>query len=131
MRRLTNAPASFDNVGHMVIEDLCAPSILEHFLREAEPFLKRAAAHIAEDFPAARSDLVQEARIALWQLDLSRFSQRDVLYLRRILCNRMIDVYKTECLEGLTTGWSRHADRGTRRTKRKTTVIPEATRKAA
>lgn len=89
----------------LVIEDRCSPTILERITREFESYLKRAADRIAADFPAAAADMVQEARIALWELDLGRFTQRDVPYLKRILFNRMIDVYGNECRGGLTSGW--------------------------
>ena len=112
MTRATKASARLDTLTRIVVENLCAPSIVERIIREAERYLERAAGHIAEDFPAIAEDMVQEARITLWQLDLGRFPQRKAQYLRRILCNRMIDAYKTECLGGLTTGWSRHADGG-------------------
>src|SRR5689334_14324784 len=93
----------------LVIEDRCAPTIVDRIIREAEPYLERAAKHIALDYPAIRDDLVQEARITLWELDLGRFAQRDARYLRRILCTRMFHSYQSECRSGLTTGWSKHA----------------------
>src|SRR5690348_14316048 len=93
---------------HLVIEDRCAPEILGRLVREAEPLLKYWAAGIAADFPAAVPDMVQEARIKLWQLDLSRFPQRDVKYLERILYTCMIHVHRKECRAGFTTGWSKH-----------------------
>ena len=93
----------------LVIEDRCASSIVDRILREVEPFLKRAAKHIAAKYPAIRRDLIQEARITLWELDLGRFAQRDARYLRRILCTRMFHSYQSECRSGLTTGWSKHA----------------------
>jgi DNA-directed RNA polymerase specialized sigma24 family protein len=92
----------------VVIEDRCAPAIVECALREAEPYLERTAAYIAIEFPAAAADMMQEARIKLWQLDLGRATQRDAAYVERILCNRMIDVYRSECRGGLTSGWSKH-----------------------
>jgi DNA-directed RNA polymerase specialized sigma24 family protein len=89
----------------LVVEDRCAPTIIERIMREAGPYLQRAAAHIANDFPAAAEDMVQEAWITLWELDIGRFPQRDAAYLERILCTRMIQVYRTECRGGLTSGW--------------------------
>jgi hypothetical protein len=91
----------------LVIEDRCAPEILERVIREAQPFLERAAARIAADFPAARPDLIQEAHVMLWQLDLGRFPQSMARYLARMLRNRMRDVYEIECRHGLTTGRSK------------------------
>jgi DNA-directed RNA polymerase specialized sigma24 family protein len=124
MTRATKAVPPNDAPPRLVIVDLCAPSILE-------PYLRRAAAYIAEDFPAARADLVQEARITLWQLDLSRFPQSAATYLKRILYTRMLRVYRIECLEGLTTGWSPHADRGKRKAPRKAPAAPPRMPKAA
>jgi hypothetical protein len=114
MTQATEASRPLNTLPRIVVYDLCAPAILERVLHEAEPYLERTAKYIANDFPAARADLVQEARITLWQLDLSRFPQRDVGYLKRILCTRMYRVYHSECLGGLTTGWSRHRGRGKR-----------------
>lgn len=95
----------------IVIEDRCAPAIIERLLREVEPFLERTASFIAAEFPGAASDMIQEARIRLWELDVGRLSPRDAPYVERILCNRMIDVYRSECLGGLTSGWSKHRSR--------------------
>ena len=92
-----------------IVEDRCAPIILERIIGEYEPYLIRTASNIASNFPAVISDMVQEARIALWALDLGRFAQRDEAYLDRILCNRMIDVFEIERRGGLTTGWSKHS----------------------
>jgi DNA-directed RNA polymerase specialized sigma24 family protein len=91
----------------IVIVDRSAAILAERTIREFEPYLERAAAHIADHYPAAAEDMVQEARIRLWELDLGRFSQRDAGYLKRILCNRMIDVFQTECRDGLTRGSSK------------------------
>src|SRR5689334_4717783 len=88
----------------ILVEDRCAPSILERVIREVEPYLERAAEHIAADDPAAADDMVQEARITLWQLDLGRFAKRDRAYVKRILRNRMIAVCTIESRGGLTTG---------------------------
>ena len=93
----------------LLVEDRCDPGISERITRELEPYLEHAAVSIAAaDFPAAVDDMVQEARIALWELDLGRFSQREATYLRRILFNRMVDVYRTEWRGGLTSGWPTH-----------------------
>lgn len=86
----------------IAIEDRCAPAIVDRLVEELEPFLLRAAAYIADELPSAVADMMQEARITLWELDLGRFAQRDAAYLQRILCNRMIDVYRKECRRGLT-----------------------------
>lgn len=92
----------------IVAEDRCGPAIFDQIMRQVEPYLNRAAAHIASDHPAVVVDLVQEARIALWDLDLGRFARRDAEYLRSILWSRMVDVYRAESWGGLTTGWSKH-----------------------
>ena len=131
MTPATKAPAPVDAPFRFVIQDLCAPAILERLIDEAELYLKRAAAYIAEDFPAARPDLVQEARITLWQTDVTRFPQSAAGYLKRILYTRMSRVYRTECLEGLTTGWSPHADRGKRKAPRKAPNTSRGLPKAA
>ena len=68
--------------------------ILEGALRELEPYLNRVARHIATEYPAAAADMVQEARITLWQVDLGRFAQSDLPYLRGMLWKRMIDAYR-------------------------------------
>ncbi len=93
----------------IVVEDRCSPAIVEQILGEIEPYLERSAAYIAAEFPSAAADMVQEARSKLWELDIGRLVQRDAAYVERILCNRMIDVYRAECLGGLTSGWSKHA----------------------
>ena len=108
MTRAATTADRLDALRCIVVEDRCAPTILERIIREVEPFLKRAAAYIAKDFPAAVADMVQEARITLWQLDVGRLSQSDARYLERVLWTRMIDVYRAECRGGLTTGWSPH-----------------------
>jgi DNA-directed RNA polymerase specialized sigma24 family protein len=91
------------------VEDRCDPKIVERLIREFEPYLKRLAVYIAADFPAAARDMVQEARITLWELDVGRFTQADERYLARILCTCMIHVYRGECRGGLTSGWSKKA----------------------
>jgi len=105
------AALRLDTSPRIVVEDLCSPEIVERVIRDAELYLKRTASHIAADFPAAATDMIQEARIILWQLDLGRLTQRDARYIARILCNRMIDVYRAECRGGLTSGWSKHRGR--------------------
>jgi hypothetical protein len=98
------------SLARLVIEDRCAPQILERVIREAEPYLKLAARRIANRYPAARRDMVQEARITLWELDLGRFAQGDALVLERVLRNRMIQVYHSELSGGLTADASCEAD---------------------
>lgn len=93
----------------IVIENRCASTIAERTIRKFAPYLERTAANIAEEYPAAIDDMVQEALIVLATLDLGRFTQRDAAYLRRILWHRMIDVYQIELRDGLTTGWSKHS----------------------
>lgn len=101
--------AALDPSRHLVIEDLCSPEIADRIMEEIEPYLRRAARHIAADYPAVTDDLVQVARITLWELDLGRFTERDAPYLERMLCTRMIHAYYKECRSGLTTGWSKHS----------------------
>ena len=95
----------------IVVEDRCAPALIERLLREVEPFLGRTASGIAAKLPRAAPDMVQEARIKLWELDVGRVTPRDVPYIERVLCNRMIDVFRSECRAGLTSGWSKHRRR--------------------
>jgi len=104
--RHASAALSLGALHRIVVEDRCALAILERIVRELEPYLERAAAYIAGEYPATADDLVQEARIKLWDLDLGRFSQGDGAYLERMLYHRMIDVYETECRDGLTNGRS-------------------------
>src|SRR5689334_1067184 len=87
----------------LVIEDRCASSIVDRILREVEPFLKRAAKHIAAKYPAIRRDLIQEARITLWELDLGRFAQGDADCLKSMLYSRMLHLYRNERRGGLTS----------------------------
>jgi len=64
--------------------------------------LERVATSIARRFPAAVDDLVQEARIALWELDLGRFGPGDEATLEQVLHARMVEAYRTELRGGLT-----------------------------
>ncbi len=60
--------------------------------------LRRTARRLTAD-PDLRDDLVQEARIRLWETDPTRFDledQEDLRYLCRILTNRMWQVWKAE-----------------------------------
>ena len=111
MTSRATAGALLDDIPHIVIENRCDPAIVDRAIREVEPFLWSIATLIAPAFPDAVEDLVQEARITLWQLDLSRFLQREVAYLERIFYTRMLRVYSQECRHGLTTGWSKHRTR--------------------
>jgi hypothetical protein len=90
------------SLARLAIEDRCAPRILDRVMREVEPYLELSAARIAADFPAAAPDMVQEARITLWEVDLGRFARDDGLYLMGVLRARMIHVYYTELSGGLT-----------------------------
>jgi DNA-directed RNA polymerase specialized sigma24 family protein len=107
--------AVLDAQPRIVIEDRCAPEIVDRIIHEAEPFLRRAATSIASDFPSVADDMIQEARITLWQLDVSRYPQSEVRYLERILYTRMIRVYWQEWRGGLTSGWSKHRRHTSRR----------------
>jgi hypothetical protein len=108
---VTNATAStaLYTPPRIVVEDRCAPSIVERIMHEVDPYLQRAACYIAADLPAVTDDMVQEARITLWQLDLGRFAKRDAPYVKRILRNRMIAVGTIESRGGLTTGRSKES----------------------
>ena len=97
-------PMSVCSLARLEIEDRCAPQILDRILREAEPYLKPAARRIARRFRAAVPDMVQEARITLWELDLGRFAQDDAINLERVLRGRMFQVYYAELSQGLTAG---------------------------
>ena len=109
MRHSSASPQALHASRCILVEDRAAPDITERMLREFEPYIARNAASIAHDYPAVTEDMVQEARITLWQLDLGRFAQRDLCYLERLLCNRMIDVYQSECRSGLTSSRSKQA----------------------
>jgi DNA-directed RNA polymerase specialized sigma24 family protein len=111
MTRLLKFSPRPDWAPSLVIEDRCAPAIFDRIMSEFEPYLKRAAKYIAADYPAVARDLVQAARITLWELDLGRFTQGDAAYLKRMLCTRMTQAYRSECRGGLTTGWSKHVGR--------------------
>lgn len=66
------------------------------------PMLERKIRHVAEeitDEPELQADLVQEAQIILWEVDPTRFDPRrfgEQAYLRRVLINRMWDVWRAE-----------------------------------
>lgn len=109
---MKQTPAPETPIHTLVIEDRCAPEILERIISELQPELRRAAVRIADDFPCVRRDLIQEAKITLWQLDLGRFPQSMVAYVGRILRNRMRDVYEIECRHGLTTGRPKRGRKG-------------------
>lgn len=108
MRRSSSTAVAAYTSPRAIVEDRCAPIILERIIAEYEPHLKRAASNIAPGRPYLVPDMVQEARIAIWQLDVGRLAQRDAAYVDRILRNRMIDVFETERRGGFTTGWSKH-----------------------
>lgn len=112
MTRTAKRAAPLELSSCFVIEDRCAPAIADRIIREAEPYVKRAARYIATDDPSVVDDLIQEARITLWELDLGRFEQRDLNYLRRMLCTRMFQVFEAERRAGLTSGWSKHGAGG-------------------
>jgi DNA-directed RNA polymerase specialized sigma24 family protein len=60
--------------------------------------LKRLARSLTDDLDL-REDMMQEAMIALWERDPTRFDlrdQRDLMYVRRGLANRMYDVWRAE-----------------------------------
>jgi hypothetical protein len=66
--------------------------------RVFRPSLKRVARRMTVD-PDIRADLLQEATIALWQTDPTRFDLRDEAdrqYLFAVLRNRMLDVWRFE-----------------------------------
>ena len=100
------SPMPVCSLARLAIEDRCAPGILERIMREVEPYLRPAARRIAANYRAAVPDMVQEARITLWELDLGRFARDDALHLERVLRGRMIQVYHGELSGGLTGGGS-------------------------
>jgi DNA-directed RNA polymerase specialized sigma24 family protein len=109
MKRALSAGIAVYASPRWIVEDRCAPIILERIIEEFEPHLEQMASNIASAIPSAVPDMVQEAHITLWQLDVGRFAQRDAAYVDRILRNRMIDVFETDRRGGLTTGWSKHS----------------------
>jgi DNA-directed RNA polymerase specialized sigma24 family protein len=59
----------------------------------------RPATHRITDDVDERKDLLQEALVELWAIDPTRFDLREpkeVAYLRRMLINRMWDVWRSE-----------------------------------
>ena len=86
----------------ITIEDRCAITLVERIIRDLEPYLELAAEHIAAHYPAAVPDLVQEARITLWELDLGRYGRNDSALIQRIVYARMVEVYHAEVGGGLT-----------------------------
>jgi DNA-directed RNA polymerase specialized sigma24 family protein len=110
MKRASSGTAAYTSP-RAIVEDRCAPIILEQIIRAYEPYLEQTAGNIASDIPSVVADMVQEARIALWELDVGRLAQGDAAYVERILCNRMIDFFEAERRGGLTTGWSKHSKR--------------------
>ena len=76
---------------------------VEQALVALEPGLRRTASRLTADADL-RDDLVQEARIRLWETDPTRFDledQEDLRYLCRILTNRMWQVWKAEVGKGV------------------------------
>ena len=65
-------------------------------IKRLTPFLRRFAGRIADGDAQLTEDLVQEALIALWELDPSRFGEGDQLYLKRALVRRMINAAERE-----------------------------------
>jgi DNA-directed RNA polymerase specialized sigma24 family protein len=113
MMRASAERAPIGSASCLIIDDRCAPTTVDRIIREVNPYLKRAAKRIAAEYPAIIDDLIQEALIILWEIDLGRFAQEDGEYLKRMLCTRMIRIYHRECRAGLTTGWSKHVEDGT------------------
>ena len=54
-----------------------------------KPLLKRIARLIAKHDDSVAEELVQEALVRLWELDPSRFDERDYRYVKRELLARM------------------------------------------
>ncbi len=76
---------------------------VEQMLVALEPGLRRTARRLTPDADL-REDLLQEARICLWETDPTRFDledQEDLRYLCRILTNRMWQVWKAEVGRGV------------------------------
>ena len=56
-----------------------------------------------------QDDLVQEAMILLWELDITRFDlseRRDLQYVRRSLVRRMRRVWQRESERSVSTNWA-------------------------
>jgi len=102
MSHLASAVKPLFTPSSLVIEDRCALSIPEEIIQELEPMLERVATTIARRFPATVNDLIQEARIALWELDVGRFCRGDEATLEQILHARMVETYRNELRGGLT-----------------------------
>lgn len=66
--------------------------------RRVKRSLRYTARTITDD-PEVRKDLLQEALVEMWVIDPTRFDFRDrkeVAYLKRMLINRMWDVWRKE-----------------------------------
>ena len=68
------------------------------------PLLQRVAALIADGDLMLADDLVQEARILLWELDPSRFERDDLRLAKRMLVRRMRKVARREGVRALREG---------------------------
>lgn len=82
--------------GHVERGD--AANAVDVVWKRVERAVRRAARRLTTD-AEMRKDLVQEARVKLWELDPSRIDLRDntgVFYVRRVLINRMWDVQRAE-----------------------------------
>lgn len=79
---------------------------VEALLIEIEPLLWRAARRLTRDRDL-QADLVQEARVRLWEIDPTRFdlgNREDRWYLGRVLRNRMWRVWTGELHAALREG---------------------------
>jgi hypothetical protein len=65
-----------------------------------EEYLRKIAFRIAAGDAEFADDLVQEARIELWEIDASRFDEADQMYLKRALVTRMIRSAERELVKG-------------------------------
>ena len=63
---------------------------------EMRAYVRKSAEHLAQGEADFADDLEQEARIALWDLDPSRFDEDDAEYVKTALRNRMKDAARKE-----------------------------------
>lgn len=93
MRHSANATPLFVP-RRLVVEDRADPRLVERAIEELEPHLAHMAVQIAGYYPTAIDEMIQDARIALCELDLGRFEPGDEAELERLLTNRMMETYR-------------------------------------
>jgi DNA-directed RNA polymerase specialized sigma24 family protein len=82
-----------------LVVDFDARDAVPEALEEFKEYIRTTSRIIARDCARDRSmaeDLAQEAAIVLWELDPTRFSVRDVQYLRSAMYKRMQFKGRTE-----------------------------------